>query len=65
MSHKITFYRSDEEHLDISVDGKMVASYSYDDHGWAGMASAEHMLVRIAKMLNIEIEKIEGASDDE
>ena len=65
MSHKITFYRSDEEHLDISVDDRVIGSLSHDKHGWEGMQITQHMFRRLAKMLNFEIEEIEGASDDE
>ena len=65
MKHKFTFNRVDEELLEISLDGKMLGSYDHDTHGWGGMEAAERLLTRIAKMLDIEIEHVEGEVDED
>ena len=50
--------RQDEENIEITLNGKFVASANHDSDGWAGMETLEDAVKRIGEILNIPV--IEG-----
>lgn len=55
---RIEIMRPTDEHLDILVDGEVIASFTHDDHGWSGMEAAEQLVVRLAGKLGLEVEEV-------
>jgi hypothetical protein len=55
--NKITLDRRDEDNLVIKLNGKEIASFNHDEDGWAGMESAENLVVTLAERLNIPVER--------
>ena len=58
---RIEIMRPTDEHLDILVDGEVIASFNHDDHGWSGMEAAEQLVVRLAGKLGLEVEEVDCA----
>jgi hypothetical protein len=48
---------TDDEHLEVQVDGKGVAWANHDEHGWFGMDSVVKTAFAVARALGAEIEE--------
>ena len=55
---RIEIQRPTDEHIDILVDGDVIASFNHDDHGWSGMEAAEQLVIRFAGKLGLEVEEV-------
>lgn len=55
---KIEIRETDEEHIEIFVNGEWVCSADHDGDGWAGMEKVEVLAESIAKKLGIKFERI-------
>lgn len=55
---KIEIRETDEEHIEVFVNGEWVCSADHDEDGWAGMGKVEALAESIAKKLGIEFERI-------
>lgn len=56
MSAKVTVSRANDEQVEILVDGKVVASANYDEHGWSGMDAVVAAACAVARALGGEVE---------
>ena len=55
--NKITLVNTDDENLVIKLNGKEIARFNHDEHGWAGMESAESLVTTLAEKLGIPVER--------
>ena len=55
---KIEIRETDEEHIEVFVNGEWVCSADHDEDGWAGMEKVEALAASIAKKLGMEFERI-------
>lgn len=60
----ITLRRTDDEHLDIEVNGNVVASANHDEHGWSGMDAVEKTARAIAEAAGISVEETWGDAEE-
>jgi hypothetical protein len=49
----ITIERPDDEHIEIYVNGVVVATADHDEHGWDGMDAVERTAVAIRRALSL------------
>lgn len=50
----------DDEHLEVVVDGKVVASADHDEHGWSGMDAVVATAYAVARALGGQVDVDEG-----
>ncbi|MFY1595450.1 hypothetical protein [Micromonospora sp. WMMD737] len=50
----ITIERPDDEHIEIHVNGEVVASANHDEHGWSGMDAVERTALAVAGALSAD-----------
>lgn len=55
--HKFWIESKDDEHIELFVGEKSIASFNHDEHGWVGMSAAEKMFEKIAKAVGAKFEK--------
>jgi hypothetical protein len=49
------FKRTDDETVDVFVNGEDIGRLDHDSLGWAGMEAAEKLLTKMAKLMGAEI----------
>lgn len=47
--------RVDDEHVEITLEGKEVVSLNHDEDGWDGIERAENLVKSIADILDIPV----------
>lgn len=50
----ITNIDHDEERIAVKINGKTIASFNHDEHGWSGMEAVERVVEQMAKALKME-----------
>lgn len=50
----IAINRPDGRGVEICVDGRVVASANYDDHGWSGIDAVENAALAVARAFGVE-----------
>lgn len=56
----IVVRRPDDDHLEVVIDGNVVAEANHDEHGWSGMDAVEKTAVAVARALGVEIQDGDG-----
>lgn len=57
--------RSDaDERVEITLEGRLVASLSHDEHGWAGISAATGVAERLAKAAGWPVEHTYDDDDE-
>ncbi|MEV5819238.1 hypothetical protein AB0L22_08695 [Micromonospora haikouensis] len=47
--------RPDDEHIEVHVNGQVVASANHDEHGWDGMDAVEKTALAVARAFGAEV----------
>lgn len=47
----VTIERPDDEHIEVHVNGQVVATANYDEHGWSGMDAVVKTALAVARAL--------------
>ncbi|MBQ1061317.1 hypothetical protein [Micromonospora sp. C41] len=56
----ITIERPDDEHIEIHVNGEVIASANHDEHGWSGMDAVERTALAVARACRVRVVGAEG-----
>lgn len=60
----IQLCHTDEETLQVLVDGDLVSRVTHDSVGWAGIEALESLVERLASRLGLEVVEVELANDE-
>lgn len=52
---KVDIRRPDDEHLEVVVNGEVVATANHDEHGWDGMGAVERTALAVARALGVDL----------
>lgn len=55
MKNEFTIIYTDDENMEVQLDGNLIGYFNHDSHGWVGMESAEKLVEKIAHALQIPI----------
>lgn len=61
----ITIRHPDDDHLEIEVNGTVVATANHDEHGWSGMDAVEKTTRAIAQAAGIAVDEAWGEADED
>jgi hypothetical protein len=56
MAAQITVRRPDDDHVEILVNGKVVATANHDEHGWSGMDAVVSTACAVARALGGQVD---------
>lgn len=51
----VSIERPDDEHIEVHVNGQVVASADHDEHGWSGMDAVEKTALAVARAFGAEV----------
>jgi len=60
---RVQVKRTDDESIEIFVDGECICYANHDEDGWSGMEKVESLAEDMAKKLKISFESIEEFED--
>lgn len=57
VARRLEIVRPDDEHIEVWIGGREVASANHDEHGWSGMRDIEETARAVAKVLGAAVEE--------
>lgn len=56
----VTIEQPDDDHLEVHVNGEVVATANHDEHGWSGMDAVERAALAVARACGARVDQAEG-----